>query len=224
MEAATGISGLAEQQRFLAVYPQGLLFPDDGVPFWASAGPVDAGIDDIAFVSSVLDNLQRTLCVDPQRIYATGFSNGGGMTGYLACRLAGRIAAFAPAAGNFYALPGGCHPSRPIPVLEIHGTADPVVPYGGIPRRDNRQWPLPSIPEWLQGWADRDGCTTGPSVFLHASDVTAEQWVDCRGSATVIHYRLEGAGHVWPATMAGRSTIGILWDFFQAHPLPQSAA
>jgi polyhydroxybutyrate depolymerase len=220
MEAATGFSTLADQQRFLVVYPQGLLAPDDELPFWASAGRVDAGIDDIVFVSAALDDLQRTLCVDPARIYATGFSNGGGMTGYLACRLAGRIAAFAPAAGNFYHVPGGCAPSRPAPILEIHGTADQIVPYGGIPASESPGWPLPAIPQWLQGWADLDHCTTGPSGFVQASDVTGEQWTGCQGSATVIHYRLEGAGHVWPATMAGRSTIGILWDFFRAHPLP----
>jgi polyhydroxybutyrate depolymerase len=220
METSSGFSALADLQGILAVYPQGLLFPGDHLPFWASAGPVDAGIDDIRFVSQVLDDLQRTLCVAPMRIYATGFSNGGGMTGYLACRLSGRIAAFAPAAGNFYAVPGGCTPSRPAPILDFHGTADPVVPYSGIPAAQNPQWPLPSIPKWLEGWATRDGCTGGPAIFLRVPGVTGEQWTRCRDGADVIHYRLENGGHTLPATLAGRATTGVIWQFFQAHPLP----
>jgi polyhydroxybutyrate depolymerase len=219
MEASSGFSALADLQGALAVYPQGLLFPDAQAPFWASAGPVDAGIDDILFVSQVLDDLQRRLCVDAAHIYATGFSNGGGMTGYLACRLASRIAAFAPASGNFYALPGGCTPSRPAPILNFHGTADPVVPYDGIPAAQNPQWPLPSIPDWLQGWAARDGCASGPAVFLRAPGVTGEQWTGCRGDTAVIHYRLDGGGHTLPATLAGRATTDVIWQFFQAHPL-----
>jgi polyhydroxybutyrate depolymerase len=217
-ERGSGFSTLADQQHFLAVYPQGLVL--NGAPFWASAGPIDAGIDDIRFVSDVLDALQSRFCVDPQRIYATGFSNGGGMVGYLACRLAGRIAAFAPASGNFYAVPGGCHPSRPVPMLDFHGTADMIVPYTGIPSEENPPFPLPSIPEWLLGWAARDGCTSGPSVFLRAPGLTAEQWSGCQDGSAVIHYRADGGGHAWPAMVAGQPGAQVIWQFFAAHPLP----
>jgi polyhydroxybutyrate depolymerase len=164
MEHGSGLSVLAERYGFLAIYPQGLPFGDGGAPFWASAGPVDFGIDEIAFVTNLLNDLQMSFCVDAHRIYATGFSNGGGMTGYLACRLAGRIAAFAPASGNFYDIPGHCHPIRPAPILDFHGTADTVVPYDGISASQSPEWPLPSIPEWLAGWAARDGCIRGPIV------------------------------------------------------------
>jgi polyhydroxybutyrate depolymerase len=218
-ESSSGFSALAEQRGFIAVYPQGLL-DDDGLPFWASIGPLDYGIDDALFVSDVLTNLQADFCVDPRRIYATGFSNGGGMSGFLACRLAMRIAAFAPVSGNYYALPGGCHPGRPVPVLEVHGTADQVVPYAGIPASINPAWPLPSVPQWLQDWAARDGCTQGPSIFLQKYGVTGEQWLHCQGGTAVVHYRIEGGGHSPPLTIGGRSTSAIMWDFFQSHPLP----
>jgi polyhydroxybutyrate depolymerase len=218
-ERGTGFSTLADQDGFLAVYPQGL--PDgQNLPFWASDGPIDFGIDDALFVSNVLTRLQEDFCVDPRRIYATGFSNGGGMSGFLACKLAERIAAFAPVSGNYYALPDGCNPGRPVPVMEIHGTADPIVPYAGIPASESPEWPLPSIPQWLQAWANRDGCTQGPFVFLRIPAVTGENWTHCKGNATVVHYRIEGGGHSLPATIGGTATNVLMWQFFQSHPLP----
>jgi len=221
-ESSTGFSQFADQQHFIAVYPQGLPDSNDGgIPFWASAGPIDYGIDESHFVSNMLDDLQQRFCIDPQRIYATGMSNGGGMTNYLACRLAGRIAAFAPVAGNYYALPGGCHPNRPVPILEVHGTADTVVPYNGIPASESPSWPLPSVPQWLQEWATRDGCSTGPTIFLRIpQSVTAEQWTNCQGGVTVIHYRMENGGHSWPQTLGTHPITEVMWQFFQQYPLP----
>lgn len=217
-DAGSGFTPLAEREGFIAVYPQGLL--ENGGAFWASAGPVDEGIDETPFVTHVLDDVQRHYCVDSHRIFATGFSNGGGMTNFLACRLAGRIAAFAPASGNYYALPGGCHPSRPVPLMVFHGTADGTVPYDGIPAYESPDWPLPSIPEYLHGWAQRDGCTAGPEVFLSSGDVTGEEWTGCRGGSTVVHYRVNGGGHGLPATVGGQSAQATIWAFFAAHPLP----
>jgi polyhydroxybutyrate depolymerase len=220
MERGSGFSILSEQRGFLAVYPQGLPFGDNPAPFWASAGPVDFGIDEIPFVTNLLNDLQSNFCVDAHRIYATGFSNGGGMTGYLACRLAGRIAAFAPASGNFYDIPGHCHPSRPAPILDFHGTADDVVPYDGISASQSPYWPLPSIPEWLAAWAARDGCSSGPIIFLQTTGVTGERWTVCRGQSEVFHYRLNGVGHTLPASINGTSTPLLMWNFFKSHPLP----
>jgi polyhydroxybutyrate depolymerase len=77
-------STLADAQNFIAVYPQGLIEPGTDKPFWAEIGPIDFGDDDVLFVSNILDDLQKNYCVDAHRIYATGFSNGGGMTTLLA--------------------------------------------------------------------------------------------------------------------------------------------
>jgi polyhydroxybutyrate depolymerase len=222
MERSTGFSQLADQEDFIAVYPQGLPHGDGGKPFWADVGPIDYGIDDALFVSDVLNDLQAKFCVDSRRIYATGFSNGGGMTNLLACRLAGRIAAFAPVSGDFYAIPAGCHPGRPVPILDFHGTADPVLPYNGISINMNPAWPLPAIPRWLQDWAARDSCAHAPATFLRESRITGEQWTGCQGNAIVVHYRIEGGGHAWPPPIGGRSGAAVIWSFFQSHPLPGS--
>ena len=219
IEAATGFSHLAEQRRFIAVYPQGLPFTDGGA-FWASAGPIDEGIDDLVFIADLLTALQRSYCIDASRIYATGFSSGGGMANFLACRLAGRIAAAAPVSGNYYPLPGGCHPSRPIAVLSVHGSADPILPYGGLAAQDNGGWTLPAIPDWLREWATLDGCRAGPTSIARGAGLTEQRWSGCRGGSTIIHYRVEGGGHTWPATLNGRPTTAVMWDFFAAHTMP----
>lgn len=220
METSTGFSRLADQQNFFAVYPQGLANAATGKAFWASAGPIDFGVDDVLFVSNILDDLQSKFCIDSHRIFATGFSNGGGMSWLLSCRFAGRIAAFAPVSGNFYALPGGCRPGRPVAILDFHGTRDPLLPYNGIPISEEPAWPLPSIAQWLSDWASRNGCTRGPVIFLQESRVTGEQWSGCSRNASVVHYRVNGGGHAWPPTIDGRSGAEVIWNFFQDHPLP----
>ncbi len=219
MDASSGFSQLADKQGFLAVYPQALPDGKAVLPIWASVGAIDYGIDESDFVNRLLNTLEEKFCVDAQRIYATGFSNGGGMTNYLACRLASRIAAFAPISGNFYPLPGGCHPGRPVSILDFHGTKDGLLLYTGIPVSKNAAWPLPSIPQWLQEWANRDGCTKGPTVFLRQSNVTGLQWSGCKGGVTVIHYRIEGGGHTGPPPIAGRSSAEVIWNFFRVYHL-----
>ena len=220
MERGSGFSTLADEQGFLAVYPQGLPDKQTNKPFWAEIGPIDYGVDDTLFVSDILNDVQQTYCVNAHRIYATGFSNGGGVTNLLACRLAGRIAAFAPLSANAYAIPGGCHPGRPVPLLDMHGTADPLLPYNGIPLSKNPDWPLPSLPAYMQSWATRDGCTQGPDIFLREAKVTGMQWTGCQGNVGVVHYRIEGGGHAWPPLINGKTPAEVMWQFFSQYPLP----
>jgi polyhydroxybutyrate depolymerase len=218
MDATGGLSELADRRGFLAVYPQGLA--PDGSPSWADAGRIGYGIDDLGYTADLLNHLQGQLCVDPRRIYAGGFSNGGGMTGWLACELAGRIAAFAMVSGAFSTEPGGCHPARAVSILDIHGTADPVVPYGGRPA--STEWPfgLRSIPAWLATWAARDDCTQDAVVFLDHRGVTGERWSGCRDGTQIVAYRINGGGHAAPRMIAGQPIAEVLWRFFTAYRLP----
>ncbi|MFF1614961.1 alpha/beta hydrolase family esterase [Amycolatopsis sp. NPDC058278] len=200
----------------IAVYPQGLI-GTDGESAWTGA-PYSAAADDVLFTSDLLTALQRTLCVDPGRIFAAGKSNGGGFAGVLVCRLAGRIAAFAPVSGAFYPQGGACHPSRPVPVLDFHGTADTTIPYSGNPAKG-----LPAIPDWLAAWSTRDGCRPDPVSWTPVAGVVAQKWLGC----ALEHYRVEGAGHVWPSTRPDNNSATpavidatpVIWRFFRSHPL-----
>jgi len=218
MENVSGFSSLADQQDFIAVYPQGIA-DDYGLPMWASVGPAaDYGIDDLSFVNDLLKQLQKQVCVDGRRIYATGFSNGGGMSHYLACKLTERIAAVVPIAGNYFPLPdGGCQPSRAVALLEIHGTADNVISYNGRPDKDYPGWPLPAMADYLAEWASRNGCGKGPQTFLDTSEIKGEEWSGCRDNSTVAHYQIKGGSHSYPAAIGSRSSQEVIWTFLASH-------
>ncbi len=221
-EKLTKLSLLANQQDFIAVYPQGMIGPDQQSG-WAT-GPVwDPHVNDALFVSDLLNSLQTRLCIDPLRIYAMGFSNGGGMTNLLAARMAGRIAAFASVSGSYYPVPGGYHPERPVPFLEIHGTADQVVPYDGSLLKD-----YSSVTSWLLNWVQKNHCSNRPDIFLKQKTMIGEQWLGCRAGTAVIHYRILHEGHIWPHVLfreqkqkKWRSVTAttLIWQFFQDHPM-----
>lgn len=209
-EQLTGMSAL----NAIVVYPQGLI-GTDGESAWEGA-PYSADADDVRFTKDLISTLERSLCVDSRRIYAAGKSNGGGFVGVLACRMPDRIAAFAPVSGAFYPESGECSPSKTAPTIDFHGTADTTIPYTGNPTKG-----LPSLPDWLDDWADRDDCRG--SVNWSNGPVTYQRWLGC----PLAHVRIEGLGHVWPsttpnndsATPAAIDATPLIWQFFLSHPL-----
>jgi polyhydroxybutyrate depolymerase len=215
---SSGWSQLADRERFLVVYPQGLPFGQGGAAAWASAGPVDYGIDDLGFVRALLAQVERSFCVAPGAVFATGMSSGGGMAGYLACALSAQVAAAAPVAGNHYTLTKlGCRPRRPVALLEIHGTADPIVPYAGIPATVDPEWPLPSIPTWVATWAHLDHCRSDASTARVAAHQTLLTFRGCTAGAGVQLYRLDGGGHTYPTALGGEPTDAVIYHYFVAH-------
>jgi polyhydroxybutyrate depolymerase len=217
MDATSGFSELADRRGFLAVYPQGL--GDPGRASWAVEGRINDGIDDLRYTADLLDDLQRRLCVDPARVYAGGFSAGGGMANWLACELAGRIAAFVSISGGFATEPGGCHPSRPASILDLHNTGDPIVPYAGSPPSNDSPFRVPSVPTGMAGWAQRDGCDPDYDEFFGSRTVTGMRWSGCRGDAEVVAYRIAATTHAAPRTVAGKPVASLVWDFLSAHRL-----
>ncbi|MBV9174462.1 MAG: hypothetical protein JOZ81_30750 [Chloroflexi bacterium] len=216
--ASSGWSELADREDFLVVYPQGLPFGLGGPAAWASAGPIDYGIDDLAFVRAVLGQVEARYCVARGAVFATGMSSGGGMAGYLACALSGQIAAAAPVAVNHYTLTKlGCRPRRPVALLEIHGTADTVVPYGGIPASVDPDWPLPPIPTWVSRWAHLDRCRLRPVASTPVAQETVFAYIGCASGSGVELYRLDGGGHAYPATLAGKPTALVIYRYFMDH-------
>ena len=187
-------STVADREGFLVVYPQGL----GERPAWNPS----PGSGDIQFVRDLIDHLQRRCNVNPGRIYATGHSNGGGMVHRLACDLADRIAAIGPVSGAYPS--GQCSPSRPVPVFAIHGIADPIVPYEGIP-------------DWASTWAARNGCDPEPAEVIHNVLIGEQQWKNCRDGADVILYTIQDLGHDWTHDLINFGQT--LWDFFEQHPL-----
>jgi polyhydroxybutyrate depolymerase len=206
-----GLSRLAEREHFAVLYPQA-----SHGRFWE----LEPGQhEDVRSIRVLLDRVERRSCVDRSRVYATGVSNGGGFTARLGCEMADRLAAIAPVAGG-YAPPGRCHPARPLPVLEIHGTADGVVPYSGSPPGWARSVSgFVSIPGFLRQWAALDGCGAVKRATPRPG-VTRLSWDDCADGTVVEHLKLAGAEHGWPGghpspphDPTGLDTADAVWDF-----------
>lgn len=193
-------------------------------------------MNDIEFVHDLLDHLEEKYCIDTRRIYATGFSNGGGLTALLACdpKASSRIATFAIASGAFYQdsalkepLFGHCSPARsPVPIMEFHD---------GKTTPDGETY---SLPEWLKDWAVRNGCspdTQKQTTLLYNGRVERSSWACDPQGEVVIHYYIHGFGHGWPTTTPldnddqryGSTYFNatpIVLDFFSSHVLPRISA
>jgi len=213
------LSGFSATEA-IAVYPQGLV-GTDGLTAWTGA-PYSSSADDVLFTADLLDQLEARLCVDRARIYAAGKSNGGGFVGLLACRMADRFAAFAPVSGAFYAEAGPCNPTRPVPIIDFHGGADTTIPYSGDPAKG-----LPGIPDWLAGWAGRDGCGAPAVRDEFGGQVQVSHWQPCRDDAEIVHYKIDGLGHDWPSTQPNLDSATptvldatpLIMAFFDQHKL-----
>jgi polyhydroxybutyrate depolymerase len=235
-EPASGQVGLSalgtygQRHGFIAVTPA----VTEPVPLWEAT----VGSQDMAFAGGLFDTVEKTLCVDQNRLYVTGYSNGAFMTSAIACRYADRIAAVAPVAGIQDI--AGCHPARRVPVVTFHGTADPFVHFDGSPSQTAADLPAPtgspktlgqseggtgglkkapSIPRDTADWARRNGCRPTPSRTKVASDVTLVRY-RCPAEADVELYVVKGGGHAWPgsqvskaiASVVGRTTFSITAD------------
>ncbi len=204
----------ADQEGYIVAYPNGIRNA------WNSGGDETNDVDDVAFTRAVIDDLAARGCIDLTRVYATGMSNGGGMSHRLACEAADVIAAVAPSSGQLSLDPAACTPQRPIPLIHFHGKNDTIASYEGVP-------------ETIQAWADRNGCTDEPRVTYQAGDVTCETSDQCDGDASVTLCTAEEAGHCWfgypcppeiPIDLGG-STTGInandaMWALFSSVKLP----
>jgi polyhydroxybutyrate depolymerase len=238
VERLTRFSELADRDGFIAVYPEGVGKNWNDGRENAYTGAFRDQVDDVAFVSALLDALAAELALDPTRIYATGISNGAIFSSFLAATLSSRIAAIAPVAGSM-AVPFDARfaPAQAVSVLMINGTEDPLVPYegGGVAR--GRRGKVIGVDAAMRKWAGANGCPGVPQS-KGLPDVDPDDgcrgfsvtWTDCRDGAEVILYRLEGGGHTWPGGapclpdfIIGKvckdfDATAAIWEFFDAHP------
>jgi polyhydroxybutyrate depolymerase len=183
---------------------------------------------DIAFARAIVDAVSGDFCVDPDRVFSTGISNGSGLSAEIACAAPDVFAAVALVAATIGPL--GCDPSTRIPVLAFHGTADAVVPFTGGPLGggQNVGLVLPSAQEGIGRWAEQNGCDPEPTEERFGNDVVHGTFSGC--DADVEYHWVEGGGHVWPgATDQGRAGLlgantqtidasELISEWFEDHP------
>lgn len=231
----TSMDRTADREGFVVVYPFGsgilerrfLTFNAGTCCGYAR----DKGLDDVALVRAILRDLARVVCIDDRRVYAVGHSNGGMMAHRLGCQLADEIAAVASVAGPIGLT--GCHPSRPVSVLHVHGTADRCAPYAGGTGASRRAGEFRSVEDTRKIWLSADGCTGEPQVSYSRGDATCLRWSECDGDAEVVFCTIEGGGHAWPgaADYPSKRICGgelthdldaneMIWQLFSRHSLP----
>jgi polyhydroxybutyrate depolymerase len=210
-DALSGMTAKAAAEGFVVAHPAGAGFQN--------AWEVRAGSADVAFLRAVVDDISAQAPIDPERVFATGMSNGGGMVHRLACDAADVFSAVAPVAGAHVGS-DLCDPSQPVSVIAFHGTFDLVVAYDGFIGL------LPAIPEWAEAWADRMECRPDATSELLAPDVVTSAWAGCRSDVEVVLHTVEEGRHGWPGTPDGTrgfastdsvSATDLIWEFFVRH-------
>jgi polyhydroxybutyrate depolymerase len=223
---------VADEHGFIVVYPSGTTLRGGGTgvlpKLWLLRPEADL-LANVRFISELIDTLGAAYNIDTTRIYANGFSNGGAMTFALSCRLSHRIAAVGTVSAAQDQQPWSwCADSRPMPLINFHGTAD-LVPYNG-----GRVWaspkPFPSVRTWTADWARRNRCGPNPLDSVVAADVTRTEYTNCADDADVVLYTIQGGGHQWPGgkplpkwlvgpTTSSIDATSLMWAFFREHPL-----
>lgn len=218
----TNFKSIADTAGFILIHPQGTLL--NGVTHWNVGGlTLGSTVDDVGFVSNLLDTVSAHYNIDQDRIYSTGMSNGGYMSFLLSCQLSNRIAAIASVTGSMTPQTyNNCNPQHPTPVLQIHGTEDGTVPYDGDPT-----W-TESINDVLQYWVNFNNCNLTPSVSnvpdINASDgSTVDHIVYSEGDnyVTTEHFKVYNGGHDWPGAWGNMdiSASEEVWKFLSQYDI-----
>lgn len=211
MATLTKAIAKSDTEGFILVHPQSGTTPTA----WNSGTCCDPAttnnVDDVGFFGALLDELEEKLCVDTDRVFAMGMSNGGYMSHTLACKMTDRIAAIGPVSALLLQTP--CTPSRPVPVMMINGTADSLSQYQ-------------FVGQGVTFWSNKNQCTTESQTFQNG-DTTCVTKGGCASGADVTLCTVTDGGHQWPGGDAlpflGKKTDAIIatdavWEFFVAHP------
>lgn len=200
----------ADQAGYIVVMPNGYQNSWNGGT--CCGGASNERIDDVALFRAIFDEVKSHLNVDLGRVYATGLSNGAYMSYRLACGAADLFTAVAPGAGAIGTndIGGGtnpasdfttCEPTKPVSILDMHGTADPLIPYS---------LQAPSLAHFAT--KDQCGTTAAPAGNLpNAGDTTCVSYANCAGGVEVSGCSVQGGGHCWfgsPDCGTGGGAIG----------------
>jgi len=230
MMSISGWDELAEENGFIVVFPSGTKFPKRWGTNSNSRRPENPMLN-ITFISDLIDTLEGEFNIDQARIYANGFSNGGGMSFFLACELADRIAAIGGVASADYYQGDECQPSRPVPVIAFHGTEDNFVSYYGR-WKSPQTYQQPRIPQWIKPWAERNECDLDRVELPPTGEVSGIKYTQCSQNADVYLYTIHGGGHSWPGgepmprRIVGHTTqdidaTAVMWEFFSQYSLSE---
>jgi len=235
MERLTGFSDLADKERFIVVYPNGIgLF--GFLQHW-NAGHCcgkaqNDGIDDTAFLETVLDDVFSRFPVDENRVYLVGHSNGGMLAYLFAARKPDRLAGLAVVSASIGSRESGkgvwqriARPKSGLPLLVIHGQNDETVPYDGGPSKNHKNRKFTSVADAIDFWAAVNQCAGTPEQHsANKGRVSVKQWN--AGSHPLVLHTIHDWAHDWPCprvqpqaensrALEDYAAAGVIWRFFQ---------
>ncbi|MGB6515419.1 MAG: PHB depolymerase family esterase [Mycobacterium sp.] len=205
-ERSYGWDQLADSEKFVVVYPDGVNRAWNVNGGGCCGKPAREGVDDVAFISAAVADVAKNVSINAGHVYATGMSNGGMMSYTLACDTT-LFAAIGPVSGTQV---DPCRSPHPASVMAIHGTADPLIPYGGGPGRGFAHINGPPVPDLNTFWRKVDQCEA-PAATTSGSVTTST--AGCPDNRSVALITIDGGGHHWPNFATAK-----LWQFFAAHP------
>jgi len=239
----SGMEKKSDEAGFILVYPEGSgkMVSGQLVATWNAGrccGTAARGnVDDVGFISKLIDDLASKFNIDKKRVYATGISNGALISYRLACELSDKIAAIAPVSAQDAF--DNCKPSRPISIIHFHGTADPAAAYTGghcggrMP--GDPGWDCSSVKDYIEEWRGIDNCPSQSSVTYQKGEVTCITYGPCDRGTEITLCTIEGGGHTWPSgtyakdTESWKKAVGkinydinandAMWEFFKKHSL-----
>lgn len=221
----------ADKRGWIVCFPQGVAKGwNDGRKLVSFRDRQRRGVDDVGFLSALIDRIVRKHGADPTRVYATGISNGGFMSYRLGLDLSDKIAAIAPVAANLQKAHAQKRPRLPVGLLVMNGTKDPLVPYGGgfVLVFGRRRGAIFSTDETMRRWAAFDACKSASKpkpLPDRAKDDGARafvtSWAGCTPGVEVMLVRVEGGGHTWPGgrPYMPRAVVGAVCRDFDAVPM-----
>jgi len=238
-----GFDKLADNDGFFAVYPDGieLNWNDGRMDEESNDRAHRENIDDVGFISALIDFMIEEYNIDPKRVYVTGISNGAIMSYRLACELSHKITAIAPVDGNIpVMLLKECSPTHAVSLLAINNVNDPMVPFEGGEIFGHfhrvKLGKVLSVDESIGFWVNRNNCSTTPVVALEpdrdpkdGTRVMRKEYLNGNDGTEVILYSVDGGGHTWPggfqylpAWIIGKTSRDIdanqvIWSFFRKH-------
>jgi len=214
---------IADKEKFIVVCPASKHIWHDGADIH--------GIDDVKFIDQLITYIIKTYHADASRVYVTGISNGGFMTSRLACQLHQRIAAIAVVAASLD-INEGYDLVKPMPVLYMHGSKDPIVAYNGGKMFGRQIYSQEGI---LKKWVALDGCnpkpviTNIPDAAHDGTSIIKEEYSNPANGLKVIGYTINNGGHTWPGgwqyapqfiigkTTKNLNACRVMWDFFKGY-------
>ncbi len=229
MEDSYGLKEKSEEEKYIIIYPDGV--QSEGilkVRTWnvgfCCEYAMEKNIDDVGFLSQMIDEVNRIYKSNSKRVYATGMSNGGMMAYRLGCEISNKIAAIAPVACTMVTI-SECKPKFSMPIIQFHSILDKNVPFnGGIGIRGIN---YPAVEKGIASWAAINDCKNIAKVLKDDQNFKLTEWTSCNSQTEIHYYLTKDGGHFWPGAPIVRASADqpskvlnanqLIFDFFRKH-------